>query len=88
MATELGDRRITGYPDDAPREKKELELKTYAYEFPLNHPNVTLDRVWVGGERHGIKLYPIKTSDGSMRHPGCLRTGSSSRRMSRLCGSR
>ena len=42
MATELGDRRITGYPDDAPREKKELELKTYEYEFPFNYPNVIL----------------------------------------------
>ena len=70
MATELGDRRITGYPDDAPREKKELKLKTYEYEFPFNYPNVTLDRVWVGGERHGIELYPIKTSDGSTATSG------------------
>ena len=59
------DRRIPGYPDDPPREKTELHLTTYEYEFPFNYPNVTVDRVWVGGERHGMELFPIKTTDGS-----------------------
>ena len=70
MATELDDRRITGYPDDAPREKKELHLKTYEYEFPFNYPNVKVDRVWVGGEHHGIELFPIKTTDGQSATSG------------------
>ncbi len=65
MATEAADKRITGYPNDPPRERKELKLTTYEYEFPFNYPNVVVDRVWVGGERHGIELFPIKTTDGS-----------------------
>ena len=65
MATEAADKRITGYPNDPPRERKALNLTTYEYEFPFNYPNVVVDRVWVGGERHGIELFPIKTTDGS-----------------------
>ena len=65
MATEAADKRITGYPNDPPRERKALNLTTYEYEFPFNYPNVGVDRVWVGGERHGIELFPIKTTDGS-----------------------
>ena len=65
MATEAADKRIIGYPNDPPRERKALNLTTYEYEFPFNYPNVVVDRVWVGGERHGIELFPIKTTDGS-----------------------
>ena len=65
MATEAADKRITGYPNDPPRERKALNLTTYEYEFPFNYPNVVVDLVWVGGERHGIELFPIKTTDGS-----------------------
>ena len=40
MATEAADKRITGYPNDPPRERKALNLTTYEYEFPFNYPNV------------------------------------------------
>ena len=65
MAIEAADKRITGYPNDPPRERKALNLTTYEYEFPFNYPNVLVDRVWVGGERHGIELFPIKTSNAT-----------------------
>ena len=65
MTQVAADRRIPGYPNDPVREKRELTLRTYEYEFPFNYPNVDVDRVWIGGERHGMELFPIKTTDGS-----------------------
>ena len=65
MSQVAADRRIPGYPHDPVREKRELTLRTYEYEFPFNYPNVDVDRVWIGGERHGMELFPIKTTDGS-----------------------
>ena len=65
MTQVAADRRIPGYPNDPVREKRELMLRTFEYEFPFNYPNVDVDRVWIGGERHGMELFPIKTTDGS-----------------------
>ncbi len=65
MATEQAERRIIGYPDDPVQEKEELQERTYQYGFPFNYPNVEVDRVWVGGEKHGMELFPIKPTDGS-----------------------
>ena len=50
-------RRVRGYPNDAPREKEELILKTYEYDLPFNYSNVTVWRKnYDGGEFHGIEL--------------------------------
>ena len=65
MTSELSERRITGYPDDAIRDKEELHFRTYQYALPFNYPNVEVDRVWIGGEKHGMELFPIKPTDGS-----------------------
>ena len=65
MAAETSERRVIGYPDDPVRERHELTLKTYEYKLPFNYTNIDVDRVWVGGEKHGMELYAIKTTDGS-----------------------
>jgi hypothetical protein len=56
-------KRIEGYPNDAPREKEVLRLKTYEYSVPFNYPNVEVDRVWHGGEKHGMELFLIKQGE-------------------------
>jgi len=65
MTTEQSERRVAGYPNDPVREKEELQLRTYQYGVPFNYPNVEVDRVWIGGEKHGMELFPIKPTDGS-----------------------
>ncbi len=67
-----GDRRIPGYPNDPVREKTRITpFEVYEYETPFNYPNVEVDRVWKGGERHGIELFAVKTTEdgGMMREP-------------------
>lgn len=70
MPAEQQERRIPGYPNEPVRKKKELALRTFEYEFPFNYPNLEVDRVYPGGERHGIELFPIKTTDGSTASSG------------------
>ena len=65
MTTELSERRITGYPDDPVLEREELKLRTYQYVVPFNYPNVEVDRVWVGGEKHGMELFALHSTDGA-----------------------
>jgi Aldo/keto reductase family len=43
--------------------RRELVLRTHEYVFPFNYGNVTVERVWRGGERHGLELFPIKQTD-------------------------
>lgn len=66
------DRRIPGYPNDPVREKTRITpFEVYEYETPFNYPNVEVDRVWKGGERHGIELFAVKTTEDGrmMREP-------------------
>ena len=66
------DKRIVGYPDDPPRPKKELKLRTYEYEMPFNYENVVVDRIWQGGEFHGVEMNPTNTlcTSGDKHLPG------------------
>ena len=70
MATTKSERRITGYPDDPVKERHELELKTYEYKVPFNYSNIEVERVWVGGEPHGMELFAIKPTDGKTATTG------------------
>ena len=73
MAAETSERRVEGYPDDPVRERNELTLKTFEYKVPFNYLNVDVDREWVGGEPHGMELFPLKTlpsTSGKIKAPG------------------
>ena len=65
MAAETSGRRVVGYPDEPVQERKEISLRTYEYKVPFNYLNIDVDRVWTGGEKHGMELYAIKTTDGT-----------------------
>ena len=64
-------RRVPPY-DDPVRPKKELKLKTYEYEMPFNYENIVLERIWRGGEFHGVEMNPTNTlcTSGDKHIPG------------------
>lgn len=54
----MAEKRVSGYPFDRMRNKKELALRTYEYDFPFNFPNINVWRKYYpGGEFHGMELY-------------------------------
>ena len=67
----MSDKKVMPY-DDPIRPKKELKLKTYEYELPFNYENVVVQRIWQGGEQHGMELNPTNTlcTSGDKHIPG------------------
>ena len=67
----MSDKKVIPY-DDPVRPKKELKLKTYEYELPFNYDNVVVERIWQGGETHGMELNPTNTlcTSGDKHIPG------------------
>ena len=69
MSQVAADRRIPGYPHDPVREKRELTLRTVCLSTSFRSTTRTSMSIraqrWIGGERHGMELFPIKTTDGS-----------------------
>ncbi len=64
-------KRVPSYNDPV-HPKKELKLRTFEYELPFNYENVVVDRIWQGGETHGMEMNPVNTlsTSGDKHLPG------------------